>query len=107
MMIQRYFEPFALKRFQENPSGRQIDEPSECLVGYYRGFIQPVGAGESNRFAKIDEEYTHRCYCETSVPALYNDTIERDGEKWTVIFSTQAQGISTRRSHKELLLRKV
>lgn len=105
MSLEARYTPFAL--YRDDPKKRAIDEPCRELVGYYKGFIQPVGGSETQRFGKTDEQYTHRCYCPVAVPAEYNDVITQGGVEWTVVFSTQTVGISSVNHHKELLLEQI
>lgn len=103
MSVEDRYKPFTLKR--KTAGAREVDEPTTTVVGYFRGFVQPISAGESQFLGpKAGELRSHRLYCPLNVPALDGDIVEQDSVEWTVTNPTQGSGISGVGRHKELLL---
>jgi len=102
MSLEQYYRTFALYRQTKGTSA--VDEPTFTLVGHYRGFIQPVGGGQSGQFNADHETYTHRLYTPVATPILDGDQIRQDGVKWRAVFPTQPTGISAVDHHKEVTL---
>ena len=81
---------------------------TEQVVGYYKGFIQPVSSSETFMQGKSADSTTHRLYTGLSTPVEKDYLIEQGASKYIVTDATfQPTGISGVNDHKEILLRVV
>ena len=99
-MLSSYYKSFTLYRRTDS----DFSGATYASVGTYKGFIQPVGGGETFREGKGGEAATHRLYTGLSTPAVYGDRVTYKGQNYKVIYAIQPQGISSVEHHKEILL---
>ena len=102
-MLTDYYTTFTLK---ENTPGVGIyDDPSFTVVGYYKGFIQPVSSSEIFLQGKSAEVATHRLYTGMRTPIEKGQQVSQFGQSYIVISDIiQPKGISGVNHHREVLM---
>jgi hypothetical protein len=73
------------------------------LVGYFRGFVQPIGGNEQFMKGKGGENVTARYYTGLSTPVKYGYRITDSGQSYIMLYSIQPTGISGTGHHKEVI----
>lgn len=73
-------------------------------IGGYKGFIQPIGGGESFQKGKNGESATHRMYTFVSTPSQQGWRVTQGGQSYVMLWAIQPDGISSVGSHKEIIL---
>lgn len=99
-MLIDYYKTFTLfERVDNDFSGATYSS-----VGTFKGFIQPIGGGESFRDGKGGEAATHRLYTDVSTPGLYGDRVVQGSQFYKILYAIQPEGISAVNHHKEMIL---
>ena len=79
--------------------------PTNSIVGYFKGFIQPVSSSEMFMMAKSAENATHRLYTNLGTDIVKGDKINQNSTDYVVIADiTQPTGVSGVDHHREILL---
>lgn len=74
------------------------------VVGYYKGFIQPMSGGETFRDGKGGESATHRMYTVMGTPVKYRYRVTQGGQDYIMLYAIQPAGISGTGHHKEIIM---
>ena len=99
-MLSRRYRPYTLtEKNTDDPFG-----PAESVVEQGRGFLQPVNSSETFEHLKSDQEITARLYTNVDSIAKYGHILTYEGNKYTVVYALQPQGISSVGHHKEILV---
>ena len=81
--------------------------PTETVIGYFKGFIQPLSSSDTFKLGKNVEDATHRLYTGMAVNMLQKgDRITQNSQNYIVSDDiTQPIGVSSVDHHREILLR--
>jgi hypothetical protein len=98
-MIDNYFEPLKYRSYTDDGWGRTA---SAWANG--DGFIQPIGGNESFQHFNFASRVTARLYAPLTLAITHGMDVEQDGVVYSVLYASQAGGVSNTGSHKEILL---
>lgn len=99
-MLTNYYRPLVI----EEKIGSGFSAITWDVVGYYKGFIQPVSGRESYQKGKGGEDATHRLYTAVQTPCKYGYRVSQDGNDYIMLYANQVNGISGTGHHKEIIL---
>jgi len=104
-LLTSYYIPFIATRATAATTPGQA--PTETVIGYYKGFIQPLSSSDTFKLGKNVEDATHRLYTSMSVNTLQKgDRISQGTQNYIVSDDvTQPTGVSSVNHHREILLR--
>ncbi len=100
-MLTNYYRSFEI--YEQIGAGNFAGK-TWTIIGYYKGFIQPVSGNESFQKGKGGESATHRLYTSVQTPSKYGYKVIQDGQSYIMIYAHQVNGISGIGYHKEILL---